>query len=132
MTPLDGITVVDLTRAVAGPYCTMLFADMGARVIKIHRMGNRHRSIAPYDTFTASDGDFVLAVGNDHARQVTVELPHPSIPSLAMPGSPLKLTVTPPGVRTAPPTLSQHTDSVPAEIGFSQPAIGALRAKAVN
>jgi formyl-CoA transferase/CoA:oxalate CoA-transferase len=30
-----------------------------------HRMGNRHPSIAPYDTFTAADGEFVLAVGND-------------------------------------------------------------------
>ena len=29
------------------------------------RMGNRHPSIVPYDTFTASDGEFVLAVGND-------------------------------------------------------------------
>jgi formyl-CoA transferase/CoA:oxalate CoA-transferase len=29
------------------------------------RMGNRHPSIAPYDTFAASDGDFVLSVGND-------------------------------------------------------------------
>jgi crotonobetainyl-CoA:carnitine CoA-transferase CaiB-like acyl-CoA transferase len=29
------------------------------------RLGNRHPSIAPYETFSASDGDFVLAVGND-------------------------------------------------------------------
>jgi crotonobetainyl-CoA:carnitine CoA-transferase CaiB-like acyl-CoA transferase len=29
------------------------------------RLGNRHPSIVPYETFTASDGDFVLAVGND-------------------------------------------------------------------
>jgi crotonobetainyl-CoA:carnitine CoA-transferase CaiB-like acyl-CoA transferase len=29
------------------------------------RLGNRHPSIAPYETFVASDGDFVLAVGND-------------------------------------------------------------------
>src|SRR5258706_303561 len=29
------------------------------------RMGNRHPSIVPYETFAASDGDFVLAVGND-------------------------------------------------------------------
>ena len=33
--------------------------------IRSGRVGNRHATIAPYDTFTAADGDFFLAVGND-------------------------------------------------------------------
>ncbi len=48
--PLSGITVIDLSRILAGPYCTMLMAEMGARVIKVEppKGGDDARAYGPY------------------------------------------------------------------------------------
>lgn len=48
--PLQGVVVVDLTRVLAGPYLTMMLAEMGARVIKVERpgLGDDARHFGPF------------------------------------------------------------------------------------
>src|SRR5881396_1228187 len=48
--PLAGVTVVDMTRILAGPFCTLLLANLGARVIKVERppAGDDARAIGPF------------------------------------------------------------------------------------
>jgi CoA:oxalate CoA-transferase len=48
--PLSGITIIDLSRILAGPYCTLLMAELGARVIKVEppRQGDDARHYGPF------------------------------------------------------------------------------------
>jgi len=171
------------------------------------RQGNRHATIAPYETFTTKDGDIVIAVGNDPtwqkfcpaiglsalandprfttnkdrmehyeamrppidaafrtktsaewiailnaagvangavrdigqmlndpqlaAREMVQTLMHPTVGATRVIGAPIKLSETEASVRTPPPVLGQHTDSVLSEIGYDSAAIAALRQKRV-
>lgn len=170
------------------------------------RMGNRHPTIAPYDTFPTADGEFVLAVGNDEqwqrlcrvlrldalaaderfttnrsrvrhyevlrallieaftklpreacmqtlldagvpcgavrtipevladpqliAREMIVPLRHDAAGTIRVLGIPPKLSDTPGQIRTPPPMLGEHTDTILHELGFDDARIAALRASA--
>src|ERR671923_850101 len=74
--PLDGITVLDLTRVLSGPYCTMLLADMGARVIKIEqpRKGDDTRAWGP--PFVAGESAYYLSI-NRNKESLTLDFKHP-------------------------------------------------------
>jgi crotonobetainyl-CoA:carnitine CoA-transferase CaiB-like acyl-CoA transferase len=76
MAPLDGITVLDLTRVLSGPYCTMLLADMGARVLKIEhpRKGDDTRAWGP--PFLEGESAYFLSI-NRNKESVTVDFKQP-------------------------------------------------------
>ncbi|MDO8598577.1 MAG: CoA transferase [bacterium] len=71
--PLDGITVVDLSRVLSGPYCTMLLADMGADVVKIERPGTGDDTRALGPPFIGGESAYFLSV-NRNKRSVALNL----------------------------------------------------------
>jgi len=70
--PLHGITVLDLTRVLSGPYCTMLLADMGARVIKIEQPGKGDDTRAWGPPFVGGESAYFLSI-NRNKESVTLD-----------------------------------------------------------
>jgi CoA:oxalate CoA-transferase len=72
---LSGITVIDLTRVLAGPYCSMLLADMGADVIKVElpRKGDDSRGFYP---MVEGESAYYMNL-NRNKRSITLDLKSP-------------------------------------------------------
>ena len=71
--PLDGVKVVDLTKAVAGPYAAMMLGDLGADVIKVEppEIGDEARQWGP--PFLDNESSYFLSV-NRNKRSIGVNL----------------------------------------------------------
>jgi formyl-CoA transferase len=74
--PLAGIHVLDLSRALAGPFCSQMLADMGAEVIKVEQpgVGDHTRSWGP--PFQSGESTYFLSV-NRGKRSMALDLRHP-------------------------------------------------------
>ena len=171
--------------------------------VEPHRLGSGHPSLVPYQSFPASDGQFILGCANNglwerlcraierpdllddprftdntdrvehraecidtlsdifstkpvatwvelitgagipcgpinrvsdvvndkqvKARNMFVDIPHPNVPDLRVPASPLKLEDSPPTVRRHPPLLGQHNEEILTESGHTPEQIERLR-----
>lgn len=73
--PLQNVRVLDLTRIVAGPYCTMILADLGAEVIKIERpfSGDESRKWGPPFLTNSTDSVYFLA-SNRNKKSVSIDM----------------------------------------------------------
>lgn len=74
---LEGITVLDLSRVLAGPYATMLLGDYGARVIKVEQPGRGDDTRHWGPPFTSSGQSAYFLCANRNKSSITVDLKHP-------------------------------------------------------
>ena len=70
---LDGVRVVDLSRVLAGPYCTMVLADLGADVVKLERPAGGDETRAWGPPFAGGEAAYYLSV-NRGKRSCAIDL----------------------------------------------------------
>src|SRR6266540_3734003 len=71
--PLDGLRVLDLTRALAGPFCAQMLGDMGADIVKVEQpgVGDNARGWGP--PFQGGESSYFLSV-NRNKRSIAIDL----------------------------------------------------------
>ena len=115
---LEGVTVVDFTRVLAGPYATRMLADLGARVIKIERPGEgdeiRH-TILQLDSQRTDQSSYFARL-NAGKQSVAIDLTQPQARAVA-----LDL------VRTADVVVENFSPGVMARYGLDEAALRPLR-----
>lgn len=74
--PLSGIRVLDISRILAGPYCTMILGDLGADVIKVERPGTGDDTRTWGPPFAGGESAYYLCC-NRNKRSITVDFKNP-------------------------------------------------------
>src|SRR4029078_4161345 len=75
--PLAGITILDLTCVLSGPFCTILLADMAAGVIKVEQPGRGDETRSWGPPFTGGESTYFLSI-NRNKESVTLNLKVPA------------------------------------------------------
>jgi len=70
--PLEGVFVLDLTRVLAGPFCTMILADLGATVVKVERPGKGDDSRA-FSPMIGEESAYFMSI-NRGKKSITLNL----------------------------------------------------------
>src|SRR5437763_14531737 len=83
--PLEGLTVFDLTRVLAGPTCVQMLADLGADVIKVEKPGSGDdtRGFAPPFMPGTKESAYFVGV-NRNKRSVTLDIAKPEGQEIAL------------------------------------------------
>jgi formyl-CoA transferase len=71
--PLDGVRVLDLTRVVAGPYCSMFLGDLGAEVVKVEQPGSGDDTRGWGPPFAGGESAYFLCI-NRNKKSLTLDL----------------------------------------------------------
>jgi crotonobetainyl-CoA:carnitine CoA-transferase CaiB-like acyl-CoA transferase len=119
MNPLRDIRVLDFTRILAGPFCTMLLSDMGAEVIKIEepQKGDETRSYGP--PFVEGWSTYFLSV-NRGKKSLTLNLKHPKTKGIV-----LNL------VQKADVLVENFRPGTMAELGLDYPTLSRINSRLI-
>jgi crotonobetainyl-CoA:carnitine CoA-transferase CaiB-like acyl-CoA transferase len=113
--PLSDVRILDLTQALAGPYCTMLLADLGADVIKVEPpQGDMARRLGlPFKDRVGSDYTPYFASVNRNKRSIVLDIKHDASTPLSV----VSATLAP--AQAPIPTGPRSTWSRNAWVGWS-------------
>src|SRR4029434_1625913 len=120
---LAGVTVLDFTRVLAGPYCTRLLSDLGARVIKIERPGegdDTRRGHAQMEEGRADQATYFIRI-NAGKSSLALDLSHPKAREVV-----LDL------VRAADVVVENFLPGVVAKLGVDYAALSAVHTGIVD